>query len=533
MKKLITYLVSGLIILFLNACGGGGGSVDCEPDVSTPTNLTVNAVSPSSITLDWVYSGAAAVFNIYRDGIEIRSSLGGTSFTDSGLLPNTNYCYQVTAENLCGESSRSNTSCVTTPEDTVAPTTPNNLVALLTSATTASLYWDPSNDNSEVEGYKIYRNGTYLHSVTEETTNDTSLSIDTEYCYTVTAYDYTGNESTHSNVSCLDTSWTIENIDEGTEVSRLSLVSDTLGNVHISFYDKISGNLRYATNKTGSWVLEDIDYIQSEAVSYNSIAIDSNGNIHISYRDNINEVLKYATNKSGSWSISVLDDTSASSGNYNSITLDALDKVHISYYSSGLSYITDASGSWVKEIIDNDPGHSLSSISVSPSGHVHITYYSFIDLSIKYITNLSGNWITSVLTSVSMNGGNTADSIVDQNNKLHVCYWNNNSLNYLTNMTGSWIAITNLNPFGGKECTITVSNGGDIHIAHQREYTRLYTTYRDLVYTTNASSEWKSYTLDSSGAGWYNSISLDSSDKAHIGYMKLYEYSLNYATNKE
>jgi len=315
----------------------------------------------------------------------------------------------------------------------------------------------------------------------------------------------------------------------------LSLATDPSGNAHISFYDKNSGYLRYATNKTGSWVLEDVDYIESYGMQYNSTAIDSDGYIHISYIDNINQVLKYATNQSGSWSATVLDNA-VPSGNYNSIALDSLNKVHISYDSSGLAYITNASGAWIKQILDNSAGINSSSISVSPNCYVHIAYSNFADNNIKYISNLSGSWLISTPSSISGTlNGSTSASAVDQNDKLHLCYYTNNSLNYATNMTGNWVSTTNI-VRGGQQCSIAVSASGNIHISHRGEYTRVigstYYNYQDLIYSTNASSEWKSYTLDSSSTGWYSSISLDNNEKTHIAYMALYEYSLMYATNK-
>lgn len=52
--------------------------------------------------------------NIYRDGEQVASGIEGNSYTDSGLDPNTEYSYQVSAVNEAGESDLSEPVTVTT-----------------------------------------------------------------------------------------------------------------------------------------------------------------------------------------------------------------------------------------------------------------------------------------------------------------------------------------------------------------------------------------------------------------------------------
>src|SRR5512146_2268438 len=54
------------------------------------------------------------------------------------------------------------------------------------------------------------------------------------------------------------------------------------------------------SNASG-WKISTIDSIESMGPKSNSIAIDSNNKIHISYYDPLPGDLKYATNASGSW----------------------------------------------------------------------------------------------------------------------------------------------------------------------------------------------------------------------------------------
>lgn len=92
-----------------------------------------------------------------------------------------------------------------TPVDTEKPSTPTNLKATATSTTQIDLSWDPSTDNVGVAGYKIYRNGSHLKSVTTTSTSDIGLDPSTQYCYTVSAYDAASNESEQSNQACVTT----------------------------------------------------------------------------------------------------------------------------------------------------------------------------------------------------------------------------------------------------------------------------------------------------------------------------------------
>src|SRR4030042_662948 len=90
--------------------------------------------------------------------------------------------------------------------DTTAPTTPTDLTATAISSSQIDISWTASTDNVGVAGYKIYRDGTYLKSVTGSTsTSDTGLNPSTQYCYTVSAYDSANNESAQSSQTCATT----------------------------------------------------------------------------------------------------------------------------------------------------------------------------------------------------------------------------------------------------------------------------------------------------------------------------------------
>jgi chitinase len=91
------------------------------------------------------------------------------------------------------------------PSDTTPPTAPSNLTAGVITDSTVALSWGASTDNVKVAGYKIYRNGTLVGTVSGTTFTDTNLSAETTYGYIVKAYDAAGNLSTESNAISVTT----------------------------------------------------------------------------------------------------------------------------------------------------------------------------------------------------------------------------------------------------------------------------------------------------------------------------------------
>ena len=108
-----------------------------------------------------------------------------------------------------------------------------------------------------------------------------------------------------------------------------SIAIDSNNQVHISYYDKTNGDLKYITNASGIWVTAIIDST-GDVGEFTSIAIDSNNQVHISYYDVTNSSLKYATNISGTW-IATMLDSAGDIGRYTSIAIDSNNYAHISY----------------------------------------------------------------------------------------------------------------------------------------------------------------------------------------------------------
>jgi hypothetical protein len=194
--------------------------------------------------------------------------------------------------------------------------------------------------------------------------------------------------------------------DNGDVGEYTSIALDSADNVHISYYDNalvMDGDLKYATNAGISagnghcFAGSDFDCVTVDSTHdvgiHTSLAIDSSGNLHISHYDFINGNLNYATCSSACTLADNWDNTSIDStgdvGEYTSLAIDSSDKLHVSYRdddNSQLKYATNISGSWVMTNIDNsaDVGYYTSIDINSSDSSINISYYDIDNGNLKY-----------------------------------------------------------------------------------------------------------------------------------------------------
>lgn len=113
-----------------------------------PTNLSVDTVRYRSADLSWGAVSGADSYNVYRDGTQVGTTTT-TSFTDTGLSPETSYSWEVATVSSGSESGKSNTAT-----DTTGGSAPSN-VAVSESATDVTLTW--TDTNGDEDGYEIHR----------------------------------------------------------------------------------------------------------------------------------------------------------------------------------------------------------------------------------------------------------------------------------------------------------------------------------------------------------------------------------------
>ncbi|PLX22349.1 MAG: hypothetical protein C0599_06560 [Salinivirgaceae bacterium] len=224
----------------------GAGSWSYELSLSGTLNdgeVYVIAYSSASSTVtnvaDLVTTSSALTFNgndpvaLFKNGtlIDAVGTFNSTSYFGANVTlvrnsdvtsPNTTYTTSEWTSYSSDEFSYlgSHTIDGGVEEDTQAPTAPTSLTASNVTQTTLSLSWNASSDNVGVTGYYVYKNGTYVTTVTSASYNVSGLLASTSYNFYVKAKDEAGNTSSASNTAYVTT---MDEVSNDCYVSDLTL----------------------------------------------------------------------------------------------------------------------------------------------------------------------------------------------------------------------------------------------------------------------------------------------------------------------
>jgi chitinase len=190
-----------LFALFLFQGNVNGGEWDGGLPITI--ELTASAVSSHEVVLTWSDVGATG-YTLYEKDSYVETVFG-TSATRRLLNSGTLYCYRVVAFYAsAGSTEQSNQSCVSTPADRTPPTVPANVDATPESSGRVHLSWSRSRDDGFVAGYTAYRDGAPIGDTAVTSFVDSGLLNDVLYCYSISAYDGSGNESEQSEFACVE-----------------------------------------------------------------------------------------------------------------------------------------------------------------------------------------------------------------------------------------------------------------------------------------------------------------------------------------
>jgi chitin-binding protein len=186
----------------------GGGE---RPE--TPTGLAAETVTDKQVVLKWNAAAGPHPIVAYRisrnGGFFVEVVAPNLTFTDNSVAPETLYNYAVSAvDDLGNVSAQSRPIQVhTLPEGGTGPTAPTNLHSMRQTERSISLMWGASTGSARIMDYLIYRDGVEVRSVgaSQTTYDDSGLTPDTAYRYSVRARDLNGRLSAQSNVLSVST----------------------------------------------------------------------------------------------------------------------------------------------------------------------------------------------------------------------------------------------------------------------------------------------------------------------------------------
>ncbi|HVK23553.1 MAG TPA: fibronectin type III domain-containing protein [Actinokineospora sp.] len=177
------------------------GGADTQPPTA-PGNPRSTGTTANSVSLAWDASTdntGVTGYDVYN-GSSVAASVTGTNATVSGLTADTAYTFTIKAKDAAGNVSPASAAVNArtqpgTGGDDEPPTTPGNPRSTGTTATTVSLAWDASTDNTGVTGYDVFNGTTLATTVTGTSATVSGLTADTSYSFTIQAKDAAGNKS--------------------------------------------------------------------------------------------------------------------------------------------------------------------------------------------------------------------------------------------------------------------------------------------------------------------------------------------------
>ena len=225
------------------------------------------------------------------------------------------------------------------------------------------------------------------------------------------------------------TGWTTNTIESGSNKGCDSaIVIDGNDHAYIAYQDRSQSKLKFATNKSGSWIPYAPDtggFGVAYPGYYSSLAMDDQGQFHIAHYDSDNDDLRYSTGvPNGAWSTDIVD-SSGDTGRNPSIAVDAAGDPHIVYRSwSGWKFkyatLNPSSPNWQVSTIENHPGGSQgdgtgesNSIFIDGGGMMHVAYSDETNGVLRYATKSTGVSVTNEITVKFGQHGSVTGTVVD------------------------------------------------------------------------------------------------------------------------
>jgi len=183
-------------------CSGDSSTVSWEVSSNGGADLEQVEVWQCELTRDADCSDGG---RDWEENVACRTSVSGDSASGScSVNPTISTKYGIHAVNIYDNYGTEDTPVTVTVND--APDAPTDLTFTDVTQTSATLNW--TDNSSDESGFKIHRDGSLVHTTNADVTTwtDSSLSANTTYTYTITAYNdcEPSNEPASGSVTTLE-----------------------------------------------------------------------------------------------------------------------------------------------------------------------------------------------------------------------------------------------------------------------------------------------------------------------------------------
>ena len=307
-----------------------------------------------------------------------------------------------------------------------------------------------------------------------------------------------------------------------------SLAIDSANHLYLAY----GGDHLYYTHNEGSgWAAPEVvdpDWGVGRGVS---LAVDSARKVHISYVDTAQGGLRYATNKSGSWVVTTLF-TGSDLSSHTALALDTSGRPHILYHVPSVDslgyYYLQVDNTWNGYGI-NTPGDGGGEVAlaIGSDNRLQASFYkvksSTMGCLMYQSTGASGEWQAPVevicLVKPVSGAGITSAIALDSGNYPHIAFSNTSTLGYtciyLSSGVPTWMPPIYSDAGALTSLSIAEDQSGQSHISYKSNNALRYAIVSGTVWDVSPP-----YGDESTDTGQYNSIVLDSDGHAHITFLQ-------------
>ena len=284
------------------------------------------------------------------------------------------------------------------------------------------------------------------------------------YCNDTLIYAYYDGNTWHNDI-----------VDEGSVGTYSSLAFNSSGYPAISYRDYNANTLKYASYNGVVWAITTVDS-SGPTGQYTSLAFNSSDYPSISYIDDNTNSLKYAYYTDGGWQITSVADIDIFNLD-TSLKFDSSGNAAISYYDGALTqfnYSYYDGSSWHHEMVEDQIGDGFS-LAFDSSDHPVVSYGDYVNRALKYAYHDGSSWQTETIDSAAnVDAGGTKPTSLDitPSGKIGISYFDaiNDKIKYASlsssgtlpvnsSVPDAWIYANGVNQSAQTNSTISLAAG--------------------------------------------------------------------------